>query len=98
MSLFSDSLVVEVSDIHMIFGPNRDELSTPKDFSEDPKGCFYDTKDQITNIVMMHELVDELMKGERQEERDKKRAAKKKRKTKRAKRRHDLKRKCDLEA
>lgn len=37
-------------------------MSSPEDFSDDAKGCFYDLDDQITNIVMMHELVDELRK------------------------------------
>jgi hypothetical protein len=57
--------MIEVSNIHLIFGPNRDYLSSDEDFSNDLKGCFYDIDDQITNIVMMHELVDELMKPER---------------------------------
>jgi hypothetical protein len=57
--------MIEVSDIHIILGPNRDNLSRDEDFSSDPKGCFYDIDDQITNIVMMHELVDELNKPEK---------------------------------
>ena len=65
LNLFSESVMIEVSNIHLIFGPNRDYLSSDEDFSNDLKGCFYDLDDQITNIVMMHELVDELMKPER---------------------------------
>lgn len=64
MNLFSESVVFELSDVHLVLGPNRDEMSKPEDFSDDAKGCFYDTEDQITNIVMMHELVDELRKPE----------------------------------
>lgn len=28
-NLFSESLKLELSDIHFIFGPNKDEMSTP---------------------------------------------------------------------
>ena len=45
MNLFSESVVFELSDVHMVLGPNRDEMSKPEDFSDDAKGCFYDIED-----------------------------------------------------
>jgi hypothetical protein len=40
-------------------------MSREEDFSDDPKGCFYDCKDQLTNICMMHEIVEETRKEEK---------------------------------
>lgn len=37
MNLFSDSVNIELSDIHLIFGPNKDFMSDDHDFSNDPK-------------------------------------------------------------
>ena len=65
MNLFSESVNLELSDIHIILGPDRDHMSRDEDFSEDPKGCFYDIKDQLTNICMMHEIVEETRKEEK---------------------------------
>ena len=45
LNLFSESVVFELSDIHIILGPNRDEMSADTDFSDDAKGCFYDIDD-----------------------------------------------------
>jgi hypothetical protein len=56
---------IELSDIHIILGPSRDKMSRDEDFSDDPKGCFYDIKDQLTNICMMHEIVEETRKDEK---------------------------------
>jgi hypothetical protein len=42
-------------------------MSRDEDFSEDPKQCFYDCNDQLTNIVMMHEIVEEGRKLEKAE-------------------------------
>jgi hypothetical protein len=71
---------IELSDIHIILGPARDFMSKEEDFSQDPKGCFYDCKDQLTNICMMHEIVEETR-------RDAKKLEKKKRMEDRGKRR-----------
>ena len=67
LNLFSESVVLEIQDVHMVLGPNRDAMSVDADFSDDAKGCFYDVDDQVTNIVMMHELVEELRKPEMKE-------------------------------
>lgn len=55
-------------------------MSKDEDFSEDPKQCFYDCNDQLTNIVMMHEIVEEGRKVEKAD-------ASKKRKEEKLKRR-----------
>jgi hypothetical protein len=70
---------IELSDIHIILGPARDFMSKEEDFSSDPKGCFYDIKDQITNICMMHEIVEETRKEEKKMLSNKKRDEKQKR-------------------
>lgn len=80
----------ELSEIHLVLGPNRDGMSSPTDFSDDAKGCFYDVDDQITNIVMMHELVEELRKPELKAKSQQKREEKEKRRQKRAKLRQEL--------
>ena len=41
-NLFSESFKMELSDIHFIFGPNRDLMSNPKYFHKDPATCDYD--------------------------------------------------------
>ena len=56
---------IQLSDLHLVFGPCRDYMSQEEDFNDDPKGCFYDFNDQIANIVMMHSIVDETRKEER---------------------------------
>lgn len=45
LNLFSESLKIELADIHIIFGPCRDHISDDNDFSKDPKSCFYDCID-----------------------------------------------------
>ena len=58
LSLFSESIKIEVDNIHLILGSSRDNMSKPTDFSKDPKNCAYDVSDQLTNIAMMHEIVE----------------------------------------
>ena len=65
MALFSESVNFTLSDIHMVFGPRTDNISTEEDFSEDVKNCFYDSSDQISNIILMHEICDEKRKLEK---------------------------------
>jgi len=65
LALFSESIKIEVNDIHIILGPNSDFFSEETDFNKDPKGAFYDIDDQITNLVMMHEIVEEQRKPEK---------------------------------
>ena len=65
MALFSESVNFSLSDIHMVFGPRTDNVSQPQDFSEDIKNCYYDLEDQISNIVLMHEVCDERKKIEK---------------------------------
>ena len=36
-NLFSESFKLELSDIHFIFGPNKDEMSKPQHFHQDPE-------------------------------------------------------------
>jgi hypothetical protein len=84
---------LELNDIYLIFGPSKDKLSNSSDFSNDPKSCFYDINDQLTNIVMMHEIVEEKRKPERMDELKKKMEEKIKRKNERAKKRQEIMRK-----
>lgn len=35
-NLFSESFKMELTDIHFIFGPNRDHMSRDRDFAKDP--------------------------------------------------------------
>jgi hypothetical protein len=79
-----------MSDIHMVLGPAYDEMSNDTDFSDDAKGCFYDIDDQITNIVMMHELVNELRKPEEKKKSEEKKEEKERRKARRAKLRQEI--------
>lgn len=65
MALFSESVNFTLSDIHLVFGPRTDTISKDEDFSEDVKGCYYDLEDQISNIVLMHEVCDEKRKIEK---------------------------------
>ena len=53
-NLFSESFKMELSDIHFIFGPNRDHMSRDRDFAKDPAAFEYDCEDQISNIVIMN--------------------------------------------
>jgi len=69
MNLFSDSINIELSDVHILLGPCRDYMSHDDDFSKDPKKCFYDINDQISNILLMHETVNEFRKAEVEEQR-----------------------------
>jgi hypothetical protein len=64
-NLFSESFKMEISDIHFIFGPNRDLLSRNDQFHQDPKTCEYDCKDQTPNIMIMSEIVHAISKYER---------------------------------
>jgi|TARA_B110000285_G_C14947332_1_gene524996 hypothetical protein len=52
-NLFSESFKLELSDIHFIFGPNRDMMSKPSSFHQDPASVDYDCEDQINNIIIM---------------------------------------------
>ena len=72
--------MLELSDIHVILGPCTCFMSNEEDFSEDPKGCFYDLNDQLTNICMMHEIVEETRKEEKTARSEKKLMDKMKRK------------------
>ena len=85
MSLFSESMNLELSDIHLILGPSQDYMSMDEDFSNDPKQCFYDLKDQLKNIEMMHEIVEKTRQPYLREIRKKKEKEKQERKLKRAK-------------
>ena len=64
-SLFTESVKIEVSDIHIILGASTDLMSKVTDFSNDPKNCAYDCNNQMTNIAMMHEIVEQLQKPEK---------------------------------
>ena len=81
---------LELTDIHIILGPNKDNLSNASDFSNDPKQCFYDLNDQLTNIVMMHEIVEELRKPDKLNASIKKREAKDERRQARTKKRQEI--------
>jgi len=76
-------------------------MSRDNDFAKDPKQCFYDVEDQITNIVMMHEIVEEERKpAKREAERKEKQLKKEKRlerKRARQKLREDLQRRWQTE-
>ena len=63
--LFSESFSMELSDIHFIFGPNRDLMSKPTSFHQDPATVDYDCQDQIKNIIIMAQIVHEVQKYER---------------------------------
>jgi hypothetical protein len=45
LALFSESVNIQLNDIHLILGPSKDMLSQDSDFSNDPKQCFYDIED-----------------------------------------------------
>ena len=90
LNLFSESVHIQLSDMHMVFGPSKDFMSKDEDFSDDPKGCFYDFNDQIQNIVMMHQIVDETRKEERKIQSKIKQEKKLKRKALRAKKRQQI--------
>jgi len=65
-NLFTESFKLEFSDIHFIFGPNRDEMTNPnKFFHKDPETCEYDCEDQTNNIVLMHKIVHEIRRPQR---------------------------------
>ena len=85
LNLFSDSVNIEISDVHLIFGPSKDNLSKDEEFSTDPKSSFYEVNDQLTNIVMMHEILEDLRKPEKQLASQKKREEKQQRRETRAK-------------
>lgn len=42
LNLFSESVNIELSDIHIILGPAREHLSQDRDFAQDLERCFYD--------------------------------------------------------
>ena len=56
---------MELSDIYFIFGPNRDLMSRTENFHKDPETCDYDCDDQISNIIIMAQIVHEVAKYER---------------------------------
>jgi hypothetical protein len=67
MNLFSESISIEVSDVHILFGPCRGYMSHEDDFSKDPKKVFYDINDQIENIILMHNTVNNYRKVDEEE-------------------------------
>ena len=69
IKLFSDSCNFELSDIHLILGPNTNHFSQPDDFNNDPKKAFYSLDNQADNIEMMHKIVK--TKRRAKEEKDK---------------------------
>ena len=97
MNLFSDSVNLEISDIHIIVGPSKANMSNPDDFHSDPKACFYDCEDQLNNIALMHEAVERIRKPFVDKMRQKKIDAKKQRKEDRAKRREAIRKKKEAE-
>lgn len=56
---------LELSDVHLIFGPNGEDVSVPSHFHQDAETCEYDTSDQTRNIILMHRIVHELRKLDR---------------------------------
>jgi hypothetical protein len=72
-------------------------MSRDQDFAKDPKQCFYDVDDQITNIVMMHEIVEEERKPAKRQEKQLKKEKRLKRKRGRQKLREELQRKWQTE-
>ena len=64
MALFSESVNFSLQDIHLVFGPRTDNMSKNDHFSDDIKNCYYDLEDQISNIVLMHEVCEEKRKPE----------------------------------
>jgi hypothetical protein len=57
----------------MIFGPSKHNLSDDRDFSNDPQKAFYDTESQLTNIEMMHEIIERKMEPSKMQEKIKRR-------------------------
>lgn len=51
-------------------------MSRLTDFSNDPKNCAYDCNNQMANIAMMHEIVEQLQKPEKDRLSKKKKEAK----------------------
>ena len=72
-------------------------MSRDNDFAKDPKQCFYDVDDQITNIVMMHEIVEEERKPAKRQEKQLKKEKRLKRKRDRQKLREELQRRWQTE-
>lgn len=68
-NLFSDSVKLELHDLHIVMGPSFDHLSHPDDFAPDPKQCFYDLNNQIENLVIMHEIMEKKREPAKNEER-----------------------------
>ena len=64
--MFSESFKLELSDVHFVFGPNRDEMSMDGHFHKDPETCEYDCNDQTPNIMLMHRIVHEVRRLERE--------------------------------
>ena len=64
LSLFSESVSIEVRDIHVILGTSRDNMSKPTDFSSETRA--YDLKEPLTNIANMHDVVEGLQAEYRQ--------------------------------
>ena len=93
LSLFSEAVKIEMNGIYILLGPTSDNFSDEKDFSQDPKNAFYDLKDQIANLVMMHEIVEEHRKPQKLLLSKKKAEMKLERKIERDKRRAEIERK-----
>lgn len=79
INLFSESVNIEVSDIMLIMGSSKHQMSRDVDFNQDPVKTYYDAEDQLTNIVMRTEADEEFLKPERQKLKEKKRLEKEKR-------------------
>jgi len=65
-NLFSESFKLEISDVHFIIGPNRDDMSVDGHFHQDPNTCEYDCLDQGRNIMLMHKIVHEVRRLDRE--------------------------------
>lgn len=97
MALFSESVNFTLSDIHLVFGPRTDNISKDEDFSDNVKTCYYDLEDQISNIILMHEVCDEKAKQEKIILKQRLLERKERRKMERAKEREELNQKYQAE-
>lgn len=96
ISLFSESVNIEVKDIHIIMGTSRDNMSRPGDFFLETNGT-YDLNDPLANIASMHELVEGLQKQYKEAQKQKKVEAKQARKAERNKLREEKAQKFQAE-
>jgi len=69
-NLFSESFKMELADVHFIIGPSRDSLTDPQyDFPKYEDGLDdleYDCKDQVNNLIKMHDFVHQTNKTKRE--------------------------------